>query len=299
MSKKVLVIYYSQSGQLGDIVNSLCSPLIAAGNTVEAIRVLPLKPYPFPWTGKSFFAVMPDCVLGVPTELQPIQLKETNYDLIVLGYQAWFLSPSIPSNSILNHPSVKAILKNTPVVTVTGARNMWISAMERIRKMLKAMEASHVGNIVLVDKHPNLVSFVTILYWMFTGKRDRYLNIFPKPGVSDADIANCKAFGDILGKHLVKGNYDGMQEELVEQKAVVVKYNLMFIESKAKRIFGLWANFIVKRKKRTAWLVAFKYYLIIALFIAAPVILTIDAIFFKPFLSRRIKRQKQYFSGVN
>ncbi|MEO7266199.1 MAG: hypothetical protein ABIW38_14875, partial [Ferruginibacter sp.] len=95
------------------------------------------------------------------------------------------------------------------------------------------------------------------------------------------------------------GNFDNMQEELVENKAVVVKYNLMFIESKAKRIFGLWANFIIKRKNRTAWLVAFKYYLIIALFIAAPVILTIDAIFFKPFSSRKIKRQKQYFLGVN
>ena len=143
---------------------------------------------------------MPDCVLGVPTELQPFQLKETAYDLIILGYQAWFLSPSIPSNSILNHPSVKAVLKNTPVVTITGARNMWISAMERIRKILKETEARHVGNIVLVDKHPNFVSFVTILYWMFTGKRDRYLNIFPKPGVSDADIDNCKAFGACIGK---------------------------------------------------------------------------------------------------
>jgi hypothetical protein len=299
MNKKVLVIYYSQSGQLGDIINSLTGPLTEAGNTVETIRVQPVKAYPFPWSGKSFFAVMPDCVLGVPTEIQPIQLKETAYDLIVVGYQAWFLSPSIPSNSILNHPSVKSVLKNTPVVTITGARNMWISAMERIRKMLKDSEARHVGNIVLVDKHANLVSFVTILYWMFTGKRDRYLNMFPKPGVSDADIDNCKVFGSVLEKYLGEGNYEGMQEKLVEQKAVVVKYNLMFIESKAKRIFGIWANFIVKRKNRTAWLVAFKYYLIIALFIAAPVILTVDAIFFKPFLSRRIKRQKQYYSGVN
>ncbi|MEI9944400.1 MAG: hypothetical protein WDN26_09305 [Chitinophagaceae bacterium] len=299
MNKKVLVIYYSQSGQLGDIVNNLSDPLVATGNSVEIVRVQPAKAYPFPWSGKSFFAVMPDCVLGVPAELQPIQLKETKYDLIILGYQAWFLSPSIPSNSILNHPSVKAILKDTPVVTITGARNMWISAMERIRKMLKTLEAKHVGNIVLVDKHANPISFVTILYWMFTGKRDRYLNIFPKPGVSDADIENCKVFGEVVGQYLDKGNYDGMQEKLVEKKAVVVKYNLMFIESKAKRIFALWANFIVKRKKRTAWLVAFKYYLIIALFIAAPIILTVDAIFFKPFLSKRIKRQKQYYSGVN
>lgn len=299
MSKKVLVIYFSQSGQLSDIISNLTAPLKEAGHIVETIRVQPAKAYPFPWKGKSFFAVMPDCVLGVPTELQPFQLKETAYDLIVIGYQAWFLSPSIPSNSILAHPSVKAVLKNTPVVTITGARNMWISAMERIRKILKDSEARHAGNIVLVDKHPNFVSFVTILYWMFTGKRDRYLKIFPKPGVSDADIDHCKVFGTVVEKYLGKGNCEGMQEELVQQKAVNVKYNLMFIESKAKRIFGIWANFIVKRKNRTAWLVAFKYYLIIALFIAAPVILTIDCIFFKPFLSKRIKRQKQYYAGVN
>jgi hypothetical protein len=43
-------------------------------------------------------------------------------------------------------------------------------------------------------------------------------------------------------------------------------------------------------QKRDAWLVAFKYYLLIALFIAAPIILTVDAIFLKLFLSRRIKK---------
>jgi hypothetical protein len=291
MRKKILVIYYTQSGQLEDILNSFTAPLAEAGNIVEKVRIYVRDDYPFPWTGKAFFSVMPDCVLGIPTKLQDFHLKENKYDLIILGYQAWFLSPSIPA--------IKAVLKDSAVITITGARNMWISAMERIRKMLKESEARHVGNIALVDKHANFVSFVTILYWMFTGKRDRYLNLFPKPGVSDVDIDNSKLFGKLAEKFLQKGNYNGMQEELVEKKAVEVKYNLMFIESKAKRIFALWANFIAKRKKRTAWLVAFKYYLILALFIAAPIILTVDAIFFKPFLSGRIKKQKQYYSGVN
>lgn len=299
MSKKVLVIYYSQSGQLGDIINSLTKPIAAAGHSIEIVRVLPAKPYPFPWKGKSFFAVMPDSVTGIPTELQPFQLKETVYDLVIVGYQAWFLSPSIPCNSILNHPAVKAVIKNTPVVTITGARNMWISAMERIKASLKETGAALKGNIVLVDKHPNFVSFVTILYWMFTAKRDRYLNMFPKPGVADTDIDACKNYGLLVETHLKKGSWDGLQDELIQAKAIEVKYNLMFIESKAKKLFRLWANFIIKRKKRTGWLVAFKYYLIIALFIAAPIILTIDAIFFKPFLSGRIKKQKQNYLGVN
>ena len=76
MSKKVLVIYYSQSGQLGDIINNFTQPLSEAGHIVEKVCVQPEKPYPFPWTGKSFFAVMPDCVLQVPTNLQPFQLKD-------------------------------------------------------------------------------------------------------------------------------------------------------------------------------------------------------------------------------
>lgn len=299
MSKKILVIYYSQSGQLGDILSNLTSPLIQAGHSVETVRVFPKEAYPFPWTGKAFFAVMPDCVHGNPTELQPFQLKETSYDLIIHGYQAWFLSPSIPSNSILTHPAVKAVLKNTPVVTITGARNMWISAMERIKKILKDADAKLVGSMALVDKHANLISFITIFYWMFKGKKERYLNIFPKPGVSDEDISQCSTYGLTIEKYLSAGNWDGLQDELIAQKAIVVKYNLMFIESKARKIFGIWAGIIVKKKNRTAWLVAFKYYLIIALFIAAPIILTVDAIFFKPFLSGRIKRQKQQYSGVN
>lgn len=299
MGKKILIIYYTQSGQLEDILNCFTAPLVEAGNTVEKIRVHVAKDYPFPWTGKSFFAVMPDCVLGVPTGLQNFHLKESRYDLIILGYQAWFLSPSIPSNSILSHPSVKMVLKDTPVITITGARNMWISAMERIKKNLKESGARLVGSIALVDKHHNFISFITIFYWMFKGKKGRWLNLFPKPGVADEDIAGTATYGATIQKYLARENWDGLQDEMLHQKAVVVKYNLMFIESKAKRIFGIWANLIAKKKKKTAWLVAFKYYLLIALFIAAPVILTVDAIFFKPFLSGRIKKQKQQYSGIN
>lgn len=299
MSKKVLAIYYTQSGQLEEIIDNLTIPLTESGISVEKVRVRPKVTYPFPWTGKEFFAVMPDCVKGVPTELESFQLKENAYDLIILGYQAWFLSPSIPSNSILNHPSFRAVAKNTPVVTITGARNMWISAMERVKKSLREMDARLVGNIALVDRHPNPVSFVTIFHWMFKGRKDRYLNVFPKPGVSDEDILHTKVFGSTLKQYLDKNEWDGLQSDLLNQDALRIKYNLMFIESKARKIFAVWAGIIVKKKKRTAWLVAFKYYLLIALFIAAPIILTVDAIFFKPFLSARIKKQKQYYSGVN
>lgn len=298
MTKKVLAIYFSQSGQLGEIIDNLTTPLSIQDVRVEKVNIQVANPYPFPWKGNTFFAVMPDCVLSVPTQLAPFQLKENNYDLVVLGYQAWFLSPSIPFNSILNNPEVKAVLKDTPVVMITGARNMWITAFEKSKKILANTGAKLVGHIALVDKHANFVSFVTIFYWMLKGKKGRALNIFPKPGVSDEDIAGAKDFGQILLPHLNNGDWSGLQGELVSKKAVEVKYRLMFIESKASKIFSIWAGIIVKKKNRGFWLSLFKYYLIIALFVAAPIILTINAIFFKPFFGKKIKARMEYLLGV-
>ena len=299
MSKKVLAIYYTQSGQLGEIVDNFIAPFIEAGVSVEKVRINLSKNYTFPWTADGFFSVMPDCVLDVVSELVPFAVKETSYDLIILGYQAWFLSPSIPINSLLHNPGFMALIKDTPVITITGARNMWLNAFVRVKKLIQANGAKLVGNVALVDKHPNPVSFVTIFHWMLHGKKDRYLNIFPTPGVSDADIKHTSIYGKRALLHLNRNEWGGFQNGLFIDGAVKLNYNLMIIESVAGKIFSFWANIIVKRKNRTTWLKAFKYYLLIAFFIGAPIILTLDAIFIKPFTSARIKSKKQYYLNLD
>ena len=299
MSKKVLVIYYSQSGQLADIVDCLTAPLAEAGASIEKVAIQPVKDYPFPWSAERFYSVMPDCVLGVTAELAPFSLKEKAYDLIVLGYQAWFLYPSIPVNSLLHHPAFLAVVKDTPVITITGARNMWLNTFLEVKKTLRKAGARLVGNIALIDRHLNHISFVTIFHWLLRGKKDRYLNIFPYPGVSAADIAHCKVFGALLLPHLETDQWDGLQEELVRQKAVNTRYPLLLLESKAIPTYVVWANFIVKKKKRRQWLAVFKYYLLFSLFVAAPVILAVDAVLIRPFSSKRINAKKQYYLSLN
>ncbi len=299
MSKKVLAIYYTQSGQLGEIIDCFTAPLIDAGISVEKVNINLKENYPFPWTANSFFSVMPDCVLDVPAELAPFELKEKAYDLVILGYQAWFLSPSIPFNSLMHHPQLTAVLNNTPVITLTGARNMWLNAFVRVKKLIHATGATLVGNVALVDTHPNPVSFVTIFHWMLHGKKDRYLNIFPPPGVPEADIKHTNIFGGSVLTHLNKGEWDTLQPELDNLGAVKLNYNLMIIESVAGKIFKFWATFIAKRKNRMPWIILFKYYLVIAFFVGAPIILTIDAILFRFFTPKRISAKKQYFLNLN
>src|ERR1700761_702666 len=226
MGKKVLAIFYSQSGQLEEIIDHLVSPLIETGVSVEKIRVRPAMEYPFPWTSQQFYSVMPDCVLGSTTPLQPFATKELKYDLIILGYQSWFLNPSIPVNSILKDQNINNLLLNTPVITITGARNMWLNAFDGVRTQLKEAGANLVGNIALVDRHPNHVSFVTIFHWLLGGKKTRYLNFFPYPGVSAADIAHTEMFGKTILPHLDTGKWEGLQHQLIEEKAVAIKYSL-------------------------------------------------------------------------
>jgi hypothetical protein len=274
MGKKVLAIYYSQSGQLGEIIDNFTQPLIDAGHTVEKVRVTLVNEPNFPWTADTFFSVMPDCQLDVPAELEPFHLKEAKYDLVVLGYQAWFLSPSIPFNSLMQDEKLKAVLKDSPAITVTGARNMWLSAFVRVKKLIHNAGAKH-------------------------GKKDRYLNIFPPPGVSEADIKHTKVFGESVIHHLETNNWDNLQAEFDANKAVVLNYNLMVIESTASKIFKVWANFIAKRNNKLPWIRAYKYYLLVAFFVGAPILVTLDGILFRFTSPKRIRAKKQYYLNLN
>jgi hypothetical protein len=299
MGKKVLAIYYSQSGQLDEIMDHFTAPLLGAGVEVERVRIQPVRAYPFPWTAEQFYSVMPDCVLGVGVELQPFSLKQPSYDLIILGYQAWFLSPSIPVNSLLRHPAFLAVLRNTPVVTITGARNMWVNAFSGVKQMLLQAGARLVGNIALVDRHPNHISFVTIFHWLLGGKKDRLLGFFPYPGVSAADIAHTAVFGRTVLQRLADGHWEHLQDELMLQKAVELKYSLLMLETKAVPTYFVWANFILKRKKRNRWLTIFRYYLLFSLFVAAPILVLVNGVFVKPFSAKRIKAKKQHYLALN
>ena len=299
MNKSVLVVYYSQSGQLKKIAENFTAPFLEKKMEIEWLQVKPKNDFPFPWSSKAFFEVMPESVLGIPAELLPAEFKQSSYDLIVFAYQPWYLSPSIPATSILKNPEFKKRLLNTPVITLIGSRNMWINAQERVRKLLKEADANLIGNIVLTDKHTNLISAITIQYWMFTGKKDKLWGIFPKPGISDEDINSVHLFGAKTSEALLNGNLAGLQKKLTEMRAVEVNSNLMFIEERAPKLFSMWANVIIKKNNRNFWLQLFKYYLMFVLFIVSPIVLLINMLFSKPFSLKQIRKKKNYYSGIN
>jgi len=300
MKKKILAVYFSQSGQTKSILDNFLQPLAAAGHEIEYLQIMPVHQFPFPWTIPVFFDSVPETVNMIPTALQPWETRDTSYDLIVLGWQPWHLSPSLPFSSILQDEKFKAIIKDRPVATICGCRNMWINAQEKNKRLLAAAGARLVGNIALADRHINHISYITIFHWLGTGRKDRKWGVFPKPGVADEEIAGAGKYGETVNSFLESAKWEGLQPALVKQGAVRVKYSLMFIERKAGKIFQKWVDLINKfPQKRKSILVAYKYYIDIALLVASPIILTVNTILVRPFAQRKINRLMDYYRSVD
>lgn len=299
--KNVLVLYYTQSGQLEEIAKSITSPLLEKSGVATTFCEIKLKkPFPFPWDNASFFDAFPESYLEIPSEIFPIdeQVLNQKYDLVILAYQIWFLSVSIPVNSFLKSSYAGRLLKDTPVVTVIGCRNMWIMAHQKMKAQLKSLNAKLVGNIVLVDRAPNLISVITIVKWMFSGKKKRHLGIFPKPGVSDTDIKNAQRFGSTILNALHSDGLKGLQPRLIEQNAVEINDFLLKAETKGSKIFNKWAQTINRKKNsRRLWLKAFNVYLFLAIWIISPIVYILHLLTFL-FTKRAREKRKQYYQSV-
>ncbi len=293
---KVLVLSFSQSGQLNKIINRVLSPL-KKSHSIDFVDIIPKIPYPFPWSSLDFFDVMPDCVLEQSIEFSLSKDIDNSYDLIVLGSQPWFLSPSLPVTSLLKSEMFAKAVKNKPVITITGARNMWLNAQVSINKRIKDAGGNLVANIPVCDTTNNYISALTIVYWMFTGKRDRLFGIFPKPGVQPKEFEKLEKYGEIINNHIEENKFAVLQSSLAENGAVKVPIDILFIERKAKRIFKVWAKIVNKGKKKSALrrvlINLYIIYLIIALFIVAPILLLLYYILFLPFTIKKLNKDRK------
>jgi hypothetical protein len=304
MAKKVLIVYYTQTGQLREIIDSIIEPLNKAGDIVLTFEELkPKIPFPFPWTSDEFFQAMPESVKGIPCELQPLSVTgKENFDLVIVAWQPWYLSPSIPTHAFFKHPIAGKILAGKPVVTVIGSRNMWVMAQKQIHGYITDAGGFPAGNILLYDKASNLLSVISIIRWMFKGKKERYLKFIPPAGVSEQDIKSASRFGECMLSAVNSGNYKDLRKQLIDAGAIDVQPGIVMIEKRGIIFFRIWADFILKKgaygdKARLTRVRMFKYYLLTVLYLVSP-FASILYVLIKPFRKKTIKKQISFYQSL-
>lgn len=301
-SKRVLVLSYSQTGQLDAITRRIVEPLQQDSRIDVHIEILrPVSPYPFPWGFFSFLDAFPESAHMDAQPLQPLSLTgDEDFDLVILPYQVWFLAPSIPVTSFLKHPLAKKLLAGKPVVTVIACRNMWMLAQEKMKMLLNAAGARLMDNVVMVDPSPTLASLVTTPLWLLTGRRD-YLTFLPPAGV-DADTINAsRRFGLALRDALHHNEERGTAPLLTGLKAVDADPHLLVSETAGTRSFYLWGKLLRAvgapgQWRRRPLLVLYVIFLVTLILSVVPLSLLLQAAL-RPFMRKRFAALKQKFEA--
>jgi hypothetical protein len=302
-TKKVLVVHYSSpSGQLSDVIGNLTAPLAEAGEIEVHNLILRCRdPYPFPWPILRFFDTFPEAIYLDPPALEPLGLDPNErFDLVILGYQVWFLSPSLPTTAFLKDPQVQTLLKDTPVVTVIACRDMWLMAQERTKELLAACGARLIGNVVLVDEAGSVGSFLATPLWMLTGNRGPMLGgLIPRAGVKPEQIADSRRFGVRIVQAL-NNNLPLDSGLLRGMGAVKVNTHLIATEKAARRSFLAWGKLLRALGKQGSWarqpVVMIYIVFLIALLITVLPISALLKTLAAPLLRKRIAAQQAYFS---
>jgi hypothetical protein len=296
----VLVLNYSQTGQLTEITKRIVGPLQQDSCIAVHIETLrPVKPFPFPWGFFSFLDAFPESAHMVPPQLEPLSLTgDEDFDLVILPYQVWFLAPSQPVAAFLKHSLAKKLLAGKPVVTVIACRNMWMLAQEKMKVLLNECGARLLDNVALVDPSPTMASLWSTPFWLLSGKKD-FLKFLPPAGVDVASIEAASRFGRALCDALRKNEERGTAPLLTGLKAADSNPHLLVSEKAGTRSFYLWGKLLRAVGEPGQWqrypfLVLYVVFLITLIMTVVPLSLLIQSLL-RPFTRRRFEVLKQQF----
>lgn len=268
---------------------------------VDFLTIEPQVDFPFPWSFFKFFQIMPESVYMKPIALKydANALAEQSYDLIILSYQVWFLSPSLPISSFLQSKQAKILFDDTPVITVVGCRGMWLTAQNKVKSLLSNLNANLIDNIVLTDDCGAAFSFLATPLWMLTGKKQP-LTWIPKAGVSEQDIVQAQRFGVALKERFELDDNKLKKPIMTGLQAVKVNEKLIVSEKIGQRSFKVWGKLLMllgpQNSLRRYFGLCFYFTFLLALIVTVVPITALIIKLVSPIFSKQLAKQKAYYA---
>jgi hypothetical protein len=292
---RILVLCYSQSGDVAKITENFCHPLKRlAGVELITEQLWPKQDYPFPWrTLARLMAIFPECQLGLGNGLRPLSIgSDERFDLVIIAFQVWHLAPSLPMQDLFKS-DYAGLLKQTPVVTICVSRNMWHSASERMKRLLQDAGAIHLDNVVVTHQGPPMATLVSVPRLLLFGKRDRLFGVFPAAEISEAELTRVQRLGTALARQLFKSVPTLNHAMLWGQGAVTVNKRFILAELIGAPIYLALARLVLYCEKfgpgvRQAALYGCTLLLVISIVTVVPLTMLLTLLAY-PFAARRLE----------
>jgi multimeric flavodoxin WrbA len=150
---RVLLLYYSFSGQTTGLLNNLGGGLRQEGVEVTFVRLRPVSPLRFPVgsiSGTLKMMLATSLRLRVPIH-EPEEAAWEDYDLILLGGPTWSYNPSGPILDLIDRYGPKLFREQT-VIPIISCRGYWRMHWYGIKKLLQKCGAKIANRIIF--SHP-------------------------------------------------------------------------------------------------------------------------------------------------
>lgn len=206
--KRILAVYFSLTQQTRKVIGALEEALVAGGHEVDHLELeLADDKYKLPHSFPNFWKDWALTTAGkqikvnlVPkTAPRPVE----DYDLVILGYQPWFMKPSFPVRTWLTS-AAGSILEGKKVVSVITARGAWKACFAEANRLVKAQGGEIVDSLALCAQVGDPMNFMQLSRWLFRNDDpdQSYQRKYGPYGVGDVGIAAANAFGASLSMRL-------------------------------------------------------------------------------------------------
>lgn len=201
---RVLIVYYSQAGQTRRAAE-LLGRSFDAGATIRFCNLANVPGigglYPMPWSFFGFLRAQPGSFRPREQFYGHASLELKDFDLLVLVYPVWFLSPASPVGAWLEQLPA-GCLTGKRVVTVCTARNMWVEAQRIVRQQIEKKGGVVVAHAALEDRAPDAKTLVTTPYFFLTGNKSfenpKRRAAFPPFGIDETEYDRLARFGEAV-----------------------------------------------------------------------------------------------------
>ncbi len=209
-AKRVLLVFFSFSGQASGLSHHLADGLENEGIQVVQERIKPVKSMHFPFgsvlqTLKMMFLT---CFrYRVPILPLSEQCYES-YDLIILAGPTWSYNPSGPILALLDRDG-KKLFDGKTVLPLISCRRYWRTHYWHLRRRLISCGAHVINRVVF--SHPTKEPWVSLgVFFKLAGKnpeRSKYLGkYYRKYGHTKNQFHEVEKVGGQIGKALMVGN---------------------------------------------------------------------------------------------
>ncbi len=207
-SKRILLLFYSFSGQTSSLIRNIITALEEEGHSVFKEKLIPCKTLRFPVGSYSAcFKMMIATFFRQRVAIEPLSAEsKENYDLVILAGPTWSYNPSGPILSLIDRDG-KTIFKEKTVLPLISCRGYWKAHLFGLTHLLKKHGAKIPNKIVF--SHPSKEPWRTIgVFLKIVGKNPersaflgKYYNRF---GHSRQQQDEATRLGILLGQALNK-----------------------------------------------------------------------------------------------